>query len=62
MTNFEKIKNMSVEEMADKMLNIVDCICGLEYECTNCPLNDTRLNLPCSYTSLKMWLESEVEE
>lgn len=57
MTNYEKMKAMTVEEMAHKMAN--QC-----YGCGRCPaikccdINDT---LSCEETYEK-WLESEVEE
>lgn len=63
MTNYEKIKNMSVEDIADEMLKIVDCVCGIETECQNCPFSNIRQAQGiCSYGALKEWLESEVEE
>lgn len=56
MTNYERIKNMSVEEMA-KWLD------GFEF--TNCKCCEFK-GTPCSGVACedgcKMWLESEVEE
>lgn len=50
-TNYEKIKNMSIEEMADFLNNIVKhCCIG---DCDNCFLF-------CS--DIKMWLGKEVKE
>lgn len=51
MTNFEKIKNMSVEELADYISVMLDCRC--------CPANC--LNAEC-IVAIEQWLNSEVEE
>lgn len=54
MTNFEKIKQMSAEELAKKMYGIFDCEC--------CPLP----NKDCSYIyceeAWEKWLNEEVKE
>ena len=50
MTNFEKIKNMSVEELAN-------FICGLTY-CDYCPIC---YRGGCEH-SWERWLESEAED
>lgn len=50
MTNFEKLKNMSAEELAD-------FICGLVY-CDYCPICCSG---GCKY-SWEQWLKSEAEE
>ena len=50
MTNFEKIKNMSAEELAD-------FICELVY-CDHCPIC---CSSDCKY-SWERWLKSEVEK
>ena len=60
MTNFEKIKQMSIEEMA-KILDAIDeegvCIMPNIYDCSDCIL--------CGWCnkelSSKEWLESEAE-
>lgn len=60
MTNFEKIKNMSVEELADTM-NVIITNC---YKCPIwkfCEKNNYRDCRTCRATC-KKWLESEVEE
>ena len=60
MTNFEKIKNMSVEELADTM-NVVITNC---YKCPIrkfCKKNNSRDCRTCQDT-WKKWLKSEVEE
>lgn len=51
MTNFEKIKNMSVEELAYYVYRFIDC--------RYCPIycNDGEC---CE--AIKQWLKSEVEE
>lgn len=50
MTNFEKIKNMSVEELADFICELVDCDYCPRY-CSGC----------CKYSWVQ-WLKNEVEE
>lgn len=60
MTNFEKIKNMSVEEMAKEIERISNYICGY-YNCKNCPFN-VLYGFDCSTRSISCWLENEVEE
>lgn len=54
MTNYERIKSMSIDEMADYFNEIFDC--------TNCP-NDMYLCESNGYVCtkyIKRWLESEV--
>ena len=62
MTNYERIKNMSVEEMAQRILDGIssdpcaycqhnDYACDMGYGCDN--TNDLE--------TLKQWLESEVD-
>lgn len=55
MTNYERIKNMSVEEMVD-FLESVDVCCDL---CTR-QYEEVCLTPDCKYR-IKQWLESEVE-
>lgn len=58
MTNYERIKYMSVEEMANLFEEI--SICCLVQDCNSCPIHE-----PLSYCTeeyIKIWLESEVEE
>lgn len=50
MTNFDKIKNMNVEELADYIAELVDC--------NWCHI---RCSGDCKY-SWEQWLKSEVEE
>lgn len=63
MTNFEKIKNMSVEELAQVMDNAIS-------DCDWCPINKfCKIHdndhfdefITCSNTWMQ-WLKSEVEE
>ena len=57
MTNFERIKNMSVEEMATMMYKISDCELR---DCKNCPLGSCQ---HCgNIVEIQKWLESEDEE
>lgn len=57
MTNYEKIKNMSVEEMAKIIFNSIRCN-------LNCPMYSACMktkNVVCSHTvNIEKWLESEV--
>lgn len=67
MTNFEKIKNMTVEEMAEWLDEIVlDNSC---YPCKikdidKCGYNEKDFDSRCQLCiqNRKLWLESEVEE
>ncbi len=58
MTNYEKIKSMSIEEMDKFIGRIMDCCC---LKCEECPLpfSDSE---SCDIQSIKQWLESEVNE
>lgn len=53
MTNFEKIKQMSIDEMAQSCMDFFSCPYG-------CPM-EKRFNDSC-IDCTKHWLESEVEE
>lgn len=57
MTNYERIKNMSVEEMADAIINTTDtCELCVRSNCVSC------VNAEGGCTDyIKQWLESEVE-
>lgn len=58
MTNYEKIKNMSIEKMTEFFSG--DCIHCTHYtEC--CLFDEYPDELPCKAGALE-WLESEVEE
>lgn len=56
MTNFEKIKNMSVEEMADKLVTVFDCArCPARKFCA-----ENKQIMECE-SVLKKWLKSDVK-
>lgn len=60
MTNFEKIKNMSVEELADTMGNATE-------DCVFCPIfkfcyEYRHGSAPNCSGTWEQWLKSEVEE
>ena len=58
MTNYDRIKAMSVEEMADALFAFKECN-------RNCPMTKTqnRCYMICSEASvIKKWLEQEVSE
>lgn len=55
MTNYEKIKAMSVEEMAD-YFNCLSCYCSC------CPVCGCDMTLESCQKRIEKWLESEVEE
>ena len=56
MTNLEKIRAMSAEELAGWLDHITYC-CSSGSLCLECPIS-----LICHKEDLKNWLESEVEE
>lgn len=56
MTNLEKIRSMSAEELAGWLEHITDC-CSSNGLCLECPFA-----FICNKEGLKNWLESEVEE
>ena len=58
MTNFEKIKNMSVDEMADKLDDLTVCgYCPIEKFCDK---NGKTHYIRCKST-WKKWLKSETK-
>lgn len=57
MTNFEKIKQMSIDEMARSCMNFFDCPYGTPY--VVCAMEE-RFNDSC-IDCTKHWLESEVD-
>lgn len=61
MTNYEKIKNMSVEKMASKLETMSSHICAHYYTCKKCPFSSL-WNGKCDATGFADWLNSEVEE
>lgn len=54
MTNFERIKNMDIEQMAKYFDGIFDC--------RFCPIDICDSNGNLCTTRIKHWLESEVED
>lgn len=60
MTNIERIKNLSVEELAELINKIAFC-CNYE-ECENCPIDKFRGYDGCHESTVEKWLESEYEE
>ena len=61
MTNFERIKNMSVEEMVEFLDAAVDCSCvTICNDFDKCRINNAIE--PICKNHYKKWLESEVEE
>nr|DAJ50704.1 MAG TPA: hypothetical protein [Caudoviricetes sp.] len=61
MTNFEKIKNMSPEEMA-KLINDVAVCCFQDANCENCPIYCSRDEVYCNSSIIGKWLNSEVDK
>lgn len=63
MTNYERIKNMTVEEMADLFLGLCEKDDSLS-SCEKCPLcNDCGIDYGGSPNHRwEAWLKSEVEE
>lgn len=63
MTNYEKIKNMSVEKMAEELDYIINNDIA---ECTNscyvCPATKFCKKFATCEGSIKKWLESEADE
>lgn len=58
MTNFEKIKQMTVDEIA-KLLNDLTFFCRYD-ECDKCPMHNKKDNC-CDDITIKNWLNCEVE-
>lgn len=63
MTNYEKIKNMSTDEMARFLNHITTCCNHNGYYnnqlfCKSCPINFGN----CSFVDFGCWLRSEVEK
>lgn len=58
MTNFERIKSMSIDEMARSCIDFFSCPYGTPY--VGCPM-EKRFNNSC-IDCTKHWLESEIEE
>lgn len=58
MTNFEKIRAMSVEELAKFLDHLATLECG--YGCKDCPFDIVELE--CDTKIIERWLNMEVEE
>lgn len=62
MTNFEKIKTMSIEEMTEFLRDIYTDIDYVKEELIfTCRLGNDYIEMRDQYRTLKHWLESEVE-
>lgn len=59
MTNYEKIKNMSVKEIAREIKKIANILCNY-YDCDKCPIK--MLVGSCDVIGITYWLCSEVEK
>ena len=60
MTNCERIKNMSVEEMAELLAKRELSCMPFCIQCKNC--NQNTFSYPLCIKGIGQWLESEVEE
>lgn len=60
MKNFDRIKNMTVEEMASEIDRISGYLCD-RCGCKECPLNFSD-KYGCEQTGFADWLNSEVKE
>ena len=61
MTNYERIINRSIYEMA-KLINDVAVCCFKDAECENCPIYCSRDEAYCTSSTISKWLKSEAEE
>lgn len=59
MTNYERIKAMSVDDLAAFFCNIIIAEVEVEDPCTICP---ARKHCRYGHNGMKDWLESEVSE
>ena len=60
MTNAEKIRNMSTEELAAMLDGIGDCC--RNWDCKICYLGKCEDEYGCTPCGIEDWLESEAEE
>ena len=58
-TNYDRIRNMSVEELA-KLINVIAVHCYGD-NCKGCPIYDDIGVCNCNTENLKQWLETEVD-
>ena len=62
MTNYERIKNMSVEEMVEILMCPVEMDCNFKPP-TNCAKYSNAIEADCNCCKCcEQWLESEVDE
>lgn len=61
MTNYERIKKMSAEEIANKFERISNYVCDCYYDCKMCPFHLIG-KWSCNKSGFVGWLNSEVEE
>ena len=61
MTNFEKIKSMSIEKMAEFLCNIDTDVYDEELIFSCCLGDNNDIEIRDTYGDIKEWLESEVE-
>lgn len=61
MTNYERIKSMSVKQLA-KFIDDVAVCCFQTANCENCPIYCSRDEVYCDSSIISKWLKSEVEE
>lgn len=61
MTNFECIKQMTVEEMAD-LIDDITYICFNNFGCESCPIYECTKIEGCNTDVIMEWLESEVDD
>ena len=59
-TNYERIKNMSVEEMATFLLDVTDCC--VAKDCANCVLGKDNIAYCNTELTMTKWLKSEVTD
>lgn len=61
MTNYERIKAMSVDEMVELLDEITDACAdiGGGYHCERCPIGKV---CHCTCCDVRRWLESECDE
>lgn len=60
MTNYKKIKGMSVEELAE-FLNNVNIYMNCEEPMLSCLIEDERVSMGLNYEDIEEWLESECD-
>lgn len=61
MTNFERIKQMTVEEIAG-LIDDITCICCDSGGCKYCPIYECTKIEGCDTDVIMEWLESEVDD